>query len=189
MRCSGRRNPLRSAPVQGRQRIDQILVVALPFVPDGFDALQHLADRVNHSEQARRNFRIEREPYYFSSNRLSRFSPTCATDSSFENPRNPQAPLMVWMVRKTLASVSRLAGSFSSRTNSRSSKSRFSLLSTRNSPDDVVAHSKSRSLDGKTRAHPGHSRHTSSQSRRIITIPSVQIAFSCPGAEQSKTNH
>ena len=64
---------------------------------------------------------------------LSRFSPTCATDSSFVKPRNPQVPLIVWIVRKMLASVARLPGSFSRLISSRSRRSRFSLLSTRNS--------------------------------------------------------
>jgi hypothetical protein len=52
---------------------------------------------------------------------LERFSPTCATASSFVNPKNPQVPLIVWIVRNTLAKVARLCGSSSSWISSQSS--------------------------------------------------------------------
>src|ERR1700674_5738593 len=49
------------------------------------------------------------------------------------DPRKPQLPLIVWMVRKMLDRSSCEYGSVSSFTSSLSSRSRFSLLSTRNS--------------------------------------------------------
>src|SRR6266853_2595517 len=65
--------------------------------------------------------------------RESRLSPACATFSSFLKPRNPQLPLIVWMVRKMLDRSSSQDGSDSSFTSSLSSRSRFSMLSTRKS--------------------------------------------------------
>jgi hypothetical protein len=58
--------------------------------------------------------------------RESRFSPLWVTASRREKPRKPQVPLIVWMVRKTLASVWREAGSASRTIRSWSSRSRFS---------------------------------------------------------------
>ncbi len=61
-----------------------------------------------------------------SRSRLNRLSPAWVSPWSRVNPRKPQVPLMVWMVRKTLLSVGREVGSRSSETRSRSSWSRFS---------------------------------------------------------------
>ena len=68
-----------------------------------------------------------------SRSRESRFSPACVSFSSRAKPRNPQLPLMVWIVRKMLARSSLEEGSLSSFTSSWSSRSRFSLLSIRKS--------------------------------------------------------
>ncbi len=65
--------------------------------------------------------------------RESRLSPACATFSSLLKPRNPQLPLIVWMVRKMLDRSSSAEGSDSSFTSSLSRRSRFSMLSTRKS--------------------------------------------------------
>jgi hypothetical protein len=58
---------------------------------------------------------IERRP---SRSSTSRFSPAWATRSSCENARNPLVPLIVWIVRKTLAISARDPGSLSSATRS-----------------------------------------------------------------------
>src|SRR5205814_4984498 len=93
-----------------------------------------------------------------SRNRLSRFSPAWVSDSSLEKPRNPAVPLMVWMVRKMLASTRRSPGSFSRTTSSRSSRSRFSWLSTRSSPTIslVLSSSLMGGWKGASAAPPGH---------------------------------
>ncbi len=57
--------------------------------------------------------------------RLSKFSPTWATDSSRGNPRHPHVPLIVWIVRK-MPDIFSGPGSLSRATKSRSSRSRFS---------------------------------------------------------------
>ncbi len=61
------------------------------------------------------------------------FSATWVIDPRISNPKNPQVPLMVWMVRKTLAISCSSAGFFSSSTIPQSRTPRFSLLSIRNS--------------------------------------------------------
>jgi len=61
------------------------------------------------------------------------FSARCVIASSVVKPRNPQVPLMVWIVRKMLESRFLSLGRCSSSTNSWSSRDRFSLLSIRNS--------------------------------------------------------
>ena len=63
----------------------------------------------------------------------SRCSPLCVRAPSFENPKNPLFPLIVWTVRKMLASRSSSPGTCSKAMRSRSSWSRFSVDSTRNS--------------------------------------------------------
>ena len=65
--------------------------------------------------------------------RPSRCSPECVSAPSFEKPKNPLFPLMVWTVRKMLASRSSSPGACSRAIRSRSSWSRFSVDSTRNS--------------------------------------------------------
>ena len=61
-----------------------------------------------------------------SRSRLRTFSPRCASVSSFGSPRKPQVPLIVWTMRKIVASVSRLDSPRSSASSSPSSRSRFS---------------------------------------------------------------
>ena len=68
-----------------------------------------------------------------SRSRPSRCSPECVRAPSFANPKNPLLPLIVWTVRKMLASRSSSPGACSRAIRSRSSWSRFSVDSTRNS--------------------------------------------------------
>ena len=51
------------------------------------------------------------------------------------SPRNPQVPLIVWTSRKMSSRIAVLLGSRSKRTSSRSTTSRFSPVSVRNSPN------------------------------------------------------
>ena len=68
-----------------------------------------------------------------SRSRDSSDSPAWVTDSRLVKARKPLVPLMVWIVRKMRDTSSRDCGCSSSETRSRSSWSRFSWLSTRNS--------------------------------------------------------
>jgi hypothetical protein len=76
------------------------------------DALQHLSNCIHIRSSAVVPSGVSRHSP--SRSLLKKFSPTCATDSNFVNPKNPQVPLMVWIVWNTLANVSRFRGSFSS---------------------------------------------------------------------------
>jgi len=57
----------------------------------------------------------------------------CARLCSLGKPKKPAVPLPVWTVRKIALIASGVAPFFSDDTSSRSSRSRFSLPSTRNS--------------------------------------------------------
>src|SRR5690348_13293686 len=64
---------------------------------------------------------------------LSKLSPAWATAPRVGKPRNPALPLIEWTIRKTSERIVSSPGFCSSATRSRSSRFRFSWLSTRNS--------------------------------------------------------